>query len=303
MTTTIQHESLFTTQEINYLRYFTLLPEIEIDIRLLIDLFQIDNEEVVPFFDCIHDLTRSGWLICNKQKYKLNGTKYHVIHQNYPPDCTNCASLINSINNYIKNRTLDIATRENYIPYAEAIINRIEDDAQLLLSLCNNLSVLFIEIEDYNKALMYNMKTITLAEFTLPRNHHLFTAYYKNAIIIYGKLEDDDKQLDYIHKYITILKTKPEANIKELSFYYYNVALMHYNRSEFENARYYIDEAIELNKRILGSHHPEVLKEMKIQKKIHRINAFNEHLTKYLKWYLLFILMTLTCAIFLNLWQ
>ena len=48
--------------ERQYLCYFATLPLKKWTIPELIELFDIDNEKQVTFFDAIYDLSKSGWL-------------------------------------------------------------------------------------------------------------------------------------------------------------------------------------------------------------------------------------------------
>lgn len=290
MAETLQHTNL-SAKALQYLRYFAIMPSNEIAFGDLMELFRINRKhEDVTFFDTIHDLSTDGWLQSNGKYYSMDSDMRHTLQEQLSPDAKKCQILIETITQKLQDKELNNSQKAYYASFAESIIEHIIVNSASVAILGNSLISFLLENEEYEKAIRYSPKAIEAAERYLPRNHSELGVAYKNAASAYRRQKKTGKVLEYMLRYVKIREIELSDNHPEMAFHFYNLALLYYDLTDLANAKYYIDKAVYIDGRNLGTDHPDYQNDLNVQKRINTVYRISEHLHKYLKWYLILIL-------------
>jgi len=124
--------------EIIYLRYFCILPSIEIGITDLISFFSIKKDHKIVFVNTLNSLVKKGWLINNKYQFKCHQLTQEILFSKLKPDLQNCRILILNVYGKIFHRIdyfENSLSKIQYIKYAEKIWNIFPKNEKIILEL------------------------------------------------------------------------------------------------------------------------------------------------------------------------
>ncbi len=124
----------FKAEEQKYLRYFSILPPTNVVYEDLMELFQVDAEDDITFWEVLEDLSFKGWLINSHDQekgspaFKMHPIIQDVMASRLSPDADNCKPLIKGVTRklqtYADENGLEKAT---YIPFGEAVLRAFPD--------------------------------------------------------------------------------------------------------------------------------------------------------------------------------
>ena len=198
------------------LRYFSILPSIDIDFVTLQEIFDISEEDEGKFQKKLTALWKKGWLTLAEEnapraerRYRAHQIIQQVSVRQLHPNPENCDTIIKSLTGLLSH---DSGSGENpldkvkYIPYAEEVLRIFPQKTEIFATLANNLSLRFSDNGDYKLALEYGLKALSIFEKVLPPNHpDLATSYFTLASIYYY-LQEYRKAEEYIAKAIAIFQ-------------------------------------------------------------------------------------------------
>ncbi len=159
------------------LKWFAILPLIEIEFNDLVDYFDIKGKRL--FKQNLHSLIDKNLLITNGNRYKLYENIKKIILNFFKPNYEECKNLISYFNTKLsKSENINPINRTEYIKFAINILSIFKLDNEKLIELLNNLSIIYREIREYENGLTLQEKTVEVAEKILDKeNIHLINSY------------------------------------------------------------------------------------------------------------------------------
>ncbi|PRY34225.1 Tfp pilus assembly protein PilF, partial [Spirosoma oryzae] len=164
-----------------YLRYFTVLPNQEIPVEILVKLFEKDTKQGY-FINTINKLTQKGWIEKNGTFYSIHPIVRLVIKNKISFSIDFFTPLILNSEYYLRNSTSYI---ENgiYLSYGESIVNFFSDDRYELGLVCNRISLIYMGLHDMPRSIMYCERAIKIFELYGNISEILAQAYGNLGVI------------------------------------------------------------------------------------------------------------------------
>jgi len=279
------------------LMYFSILPDRFFSFNELMEYFQISAKNDVEFFDTLHDLTKTGYIEREGKFYSMAfQSKVQIIKQ-LQPRYSDCKLIITYFNNqFFLKEGETYQTKEPLIPFVESILLAVNEAHQELIRLATNLAIVLNKLNQKTKALDYNLLAIQLGEQI---NYRYLDRAYHNTAELYYELKNYRKSVEYSLRFVYLKERNATqlSDLQELANHYYNIAVLYYDMMDFANAKRYIDKVVDFDKRILDEEHPDFIYDLKLQKRIHFAYKVSRHLFKYLKFYLLFMVLILLLSL------
>lgn len=122
----------------------------------------------------------------------------------------------------------------------------------------NNLSIIYIEMDEPDLALETQLQARTIAEQSLDTNDPRLASAYNNLAIIFQARNDHKAALELLEKAILILERTLPPNHPKLAATYTNLALNYKDTEEIEKAIETQQKAIKIWLAIVGKMHPDL---------------------------------------------
>lgn len=281
------------------LLYFSILPNRYFSFIELIEYLQIREDRDVEFFDILHDLNKKGFIERDGKFYRLVPLSRTTIVRQLKPTYKECKAPITYFSNklFVKEGET-YSSKEYLIPFIDSILTAIRDPHPEIIRLTINYAIVLSQLNQKHKALEINLLAIEYAEST---NYRFIERAYQNAAELYYEMKNYRKSVEYslLFVYLKERTATKLPELQELANHYYNIAVMYYDMVDFTNAKRYIDKVVELDKKILDEEHPNFLYDLKLQKRIHFAYGISRHIYKYIKIYMLLLLLFLIIAIYM----
>ena len=253
-------------KENEYLRYFSILPSVEISIIDLYKFFGISDEIEIEFEKTLNSLVQKGWILENNKTYKMHQLIQAVVREKLQPDTENCKDIIVTFANLLNYEPHESPlSRKELVPFAENIMNSVynkKNEQQILTNnlatLANNFALRYQDLGIYEKALEYQEKSITIYEKVLDREHPFFAVSYNNISITYRNLGNYYKALEFQEKSIAIFEKVLEPNHPNLATSYNNIAVTYRDLGDYEKALEYQIKSIYIREKVLDANHPNM---------------------------------------------
>ena len=253
-------------KENEYLRYFSILPSVEIYIEDLLYFFVITEEKEIPFENTLNSLVQKGWVQENNKTYKMHHLIQAVIREKLKPDAENCKDIIISFCWLLKWEPKEHPiSRKEIVPFAESIwlsVYNFKNEQNILTNdlsnLVNNLAIIFNALGNYDKALNYQEKSISIREKVLNQNHPDLATSYNDIALTYRLLGNYEKALEYYKKSISIGEKVLAPDHPDLATLYNNIALTYRDLGKYEKALEYVKISIVIKEKVLESNHPDL---------------------------------------------
>ncbi|MEA3451726.1 MAG: tetratricopeptide repeat protein, partial [Bacteroidota bacterium] len=263
--------TLYKTEDLNetqkkYLKYFAVLPNKEIFIDELLEIFAIKEEEQNDFEDIIEELHQNGWLLKSDDYYKIHQLIQTIITENLKPNIKNYLPLIINLKNILNTDAYgNMLEKTKYLPYAESLITRsfadisrsltkseaLTKSKKELVTLINNSALIFKSLGNYKKSLEFHKKAIKIIEQVYDKNHPNLATSYNNVAITYEAIGEIYKELEYYKKAIEIREQVLPKNHLDLAQSYNNVAVTYRDLGETPKALEYNEKAITIREKVL----------------------------------------------------
>jgi tetratricopeptide (TPR) repeat protein len=242
-------------QEKEILRYFSVLPSIEMSFQILCKMFGISDVQRDEFYDILKRLSKKkGWLVENKSTYKCHQVVQVSLREKLSPNVNNLQKLIDNLillTEFEDGNYFDVC---NYIIYVESLIKffhlDLENDLRLIHLVCN-ISNIYETIDETEKSLnllepIYD-KIKNLDDKNTTIEFVLLIRYLSGSYSSYSK-HNDAKILRL--KAIEILAEidKNLCNEELLIRMYCSLSFTYFSLEDFDNALKFVDISISLAK-------------------------------------------------------
>lgn len=194
------------------LREFSILPSIEIEFKVIKDIFTPEDNEDFDFI--LEELFDLGWLIKREDNYKLHQIIKEFIIYKHKVKYDDVKKHIGNLNLLTKNRLNEnYINAYRYIIIVESVLSYIKDENSETAILMNNLSLIYENFNKYQEAEAIQLKALSIRKDLYGVDHPETGNSYHNLALIYqsqGKLEE---ALELQLKDIEILKKYEPKNL------------------------------------------------------------------------------------------
>jgi tetratricopeptide (TPR) repeat protein len=155
-----------------------------------------------------------------------------------------------------------------------SILKELPSDDKLDLAwIYNNIGCLYTDIGDLNQALEYQKKAYEIRKKSLSSIHPDIATSLTNIGRIHqalaqhsnGNSNEIEKALE---NYKTALEIRQESlpiDHPDLAISYYNLALVHFDQQKYQQAYIEIERAMDIQKKIFSSNHPQTQQTLKLE--------------------------------------
>ena len=127
-----------------------------------------------------------------------------------------------------------------------------------------------MHIFDYDKALEYTEKALSISRKVFGENHSNVAIKYYHIGMIYFSQGDYTKALEYYNNALSIWKTVLGESHLYVAFGYHKIGLVYLQQSKFDTALEYFEQALSIEKAVLGENNSNTLK---TKEKIEEVRA------------------------------
>ena len=136
-------------------------------------------------------------------------------------------------------------------------LENIEIDEQKL-NLLFQITTIFRDMGEFEKALEYQKKSLKLNEEILGENHPDLEISYNNISTIYKSLGDLKKALEYQEKSLKLTEEKSGEKDSDLARIYNNISTIYKDMRELQKALGYQEKALKLIEGLSDKKHPDL---------------------------------------------
>ncbi len=234
-----------------------LLPCDRYSVPELAEIFQIDTEEEVVFFDTIHDLSAKGFLARKKDHYGFAPEDCALIKEYFSPSAGQCPTIINYFTKKLESHKLDY--EKEFVPLykmVESLLSSVQGNSFQLAQLSYLLSSNLMKHKRFHDSLKYNELAIKISE-DVDKKHPVVALFYRDKAMIHKFLGNPEKAILYSLKDIEILEKHAGKYDDLLPDSYFSLSKTYEQQKNFEKAVEYNLKAIQFEtkrkkKRILN---------------------------------------------------
>ncbi len=245
--------SRLSKKEIKVLSNLSLLPALYIDINKLCGWLGLPDRNV------LNGLVRKGWLKQGGLQVFLHQVTAESIFYRTKPDCSKSKSLITSLANalYCEPGENPLEKAE-YQPYASAVLDRLKEDDEELARLANELSLLYQDMGQLDRALEYQLKAMAIDEKNFSADHPDLAISYNNVAAIYQAIGKLDRALEYQLKALEIDEKILPADHPDLAISYNNISQIYQDMGQLDRALEYQLKAMAIDEKNFSKDHPDL---------------------------------------------
>lgn len=146
------------------------------------------------------------------------------------------------------------STRYSLLAYAS--LSALSNESQALIY--NNIAFFVSEIiADYQVALEYHFKALSIHRRILGESHRNTGSSYNNVGFVYSNCGEYGKALGYYLKSLAVLKMVLGDDHLDMATLYTNIGWVYNCRGEYETALEYYFRSLEIRRKILGDNHSD----------------------------------------------
>jgi preprotein translocase subunit SecA/nephrocystin-3 len=117
--------------------------------------------------------------------------------------------------------------------------------------------ILLYQIGDYQKALEYYQKALSIRKKLYDVNHHILVSSYISIGGVCNVQGVYPKAIEYYNKALSILEMKLTTNHRTTAILYNNMGLVYHNLGDYSKALEYYRKSLSISKKVLGENHPD----------------------------------------------
>jgi tetratricopeptide (TPR) repeat protein len=240
------------------LRYFSVLPSVNIIYSDLKEIFAITEEDDNKFFENLEKLFNNGWLIKAENTYRCHQVIQEVARKQLKPDEKNCAYLINSIGGLLsvdqtKDNPID---KFKWIIYGSAAITHFSIETTNATTLANNLALRLQNQGYYSQAKELMQKVMELAIKNFGDKHPSIAIRSSNLALILRYLRELNKAKELMQKAMdSAIKNFGEEH-PSTAIIRSNLAMILKDLGELNKAKELMQKAMDANIKNFGDDHP-----------------------------------------------
>ncbi|CAF3594968.1 unnamed protein product [Rotaria socialis] len=244
----------------------TLCSDSDNDLKDLYEYKRKDHDE---------SLTTLGHILCDLGKYDQAGHSYQKMIQELSPndpDIGSCCQGLGSIFEIQGDYVRSLKWYQKALEFWEATLppsheaighahNNIVhgEESQDVAGCYSNLALTYSNEKNYDDALDYQQKTLTLREQLLPADHADLADSYHNIGIIYHRLGYLDLALEHCHRSIYIYRRCLPSDHPDIANSYVIVSAIYEQKEDFEQALSYLKQAAAIYEKGLPPQHTKVI--------------------------------------------
>jgi tetratricopeptide (TPR) repeat protein len=255
------------------LTYWCLMPErLPIELDSFCILCSIPDEDKNETNTHLNHLVKTGWLQKDNEEYLMHPVIQQALRWQLHPQPQNVEGLVGSLNeqmnfHFDKKHTLIGAF---YLqPYIQSVLRYFynpnhftrgdyTEDWLTIANLTNNNSLYLKYTGNYNKALEFALKDISITEEVLEPKHPSLATSYSNIATIYQDKGDLEKALEFAVKDISIREEVLEPKHPSLATSYNNIAVVYQDKGDLEKALEFSVKALTIKEEVLEPKHPSL---------------------------------------------
>lgn len=263
--------------ELQILLYFSILPaqpypftvenrnfeELHENPICLLNLFDVEETAAAEaaLAETLMALVEKGLLQDEGvHAYYCHPVLHYAIHQHTQPTAENCKAVVFGVGKIVEwdNNTNQVVLA-NRLPIVENVLMYIQDDIEIIASICNDSASIYKELDNYEKALSYALKNVHIKEKILANNDENLAIAYNNIAITYQSLNNYNQALEFALKAITIFEKIGFITSLFLSTSYSVVSSVYESLNNNNKALKYALKAIAIREKILSNEHFELV--------------------------------------------
>mgnify|MGYP000318408589 CR=1 FL=1 len=245
-------------KEQQYLRYFSILPIEEQEPIFLKSIFNIDENTEEQFEDTLEELVEKGWLIQQKNLFRLHPLIKEVVIEYLKPSTENCLSIIENIEKliYIDEYKDNPFDKFKYLDYGLAVLDSIKEATLAIARLFNEVGVIYEYLAHYNTSASCREKALTIATLKNEVNHII--TYQNNLGNVYRHLERYSEATSFLEIALKSAKNNLEKNDPEIVIIQNNLAIVYRYLEKHDEAAKLLEGALKSDLAHFGENHPKV---------------------------------------------
>ena len=245
--------------EVLILKRLSLLPSIEIDFGRLTDFLSINEGDIEEFDSALTSLSKLGWLIQNKNSFKLHQIIKEFLLSSHHISYEECEDIVeNFIDKLFLNLSDNPIDKFEFISNAVSIAKNIDVENEKIATLFNNISTIYQAMGELDKALEFQFKALKLTEEVLGEKHPNLATSYNNISMIYKAMGELDKALEFQLKALKLREEVLGEKHPNLATSYNNISTIYQAMGELDKALEFQLKDLKLTKEVLGEKHPNL---------------------------------------------
>lgn len=216
----------------------------------LFDMFQVEKEEHLEFFETVHDLFTKKYFNKNKDKYSLKSDIRKNILKSELANTENCSIIINYLYIKLKEVKLPVSKEiEEITKQTEILIKNIKGVSLAYANLIVRLYVRYDISKDYSIALKIAKQAIKVLK-QVDDKHPRLAFCYRDSSYLYSKLGKKSEALKFHKKDIDLLESHSGKYNYLLSDSYQAISRTYEDVEDFYNAIEYSHKALQIEQEI-----------------------------------------------------
>lgn len=237
------------------LRYFSVLPSMDIPVQDLCEFLQISDAAAQQIFqNLLNELAEAGWLDkFSNRFFCMHGLVQWVVQQRLLPNALNCKPLIIGIASSIAlGESEHPLIKQRYLPYVTEWLklfdHNLDDD---LAKTFRAIADIYRALGNNKQRLALNYRALEIKKELFPSDHPELAHFYNNVAATYQSLGDFKKALSYNEKALEIRREKLASHDPALATTYDNMASNLGSLGDYKNELVYRRKALEIRESVI----------------------------------------------------
>ena len=246
--------SKVTKKEKHVLANLSVLPSVYIPANDVCAWIGLDTKKE------INSLIEKGWLVQDPGfNLYMHPVIREVVRQKTKPGGKTCEKLIDSLMWKLKCEPGDNPIdKKGVVIFAEEVFRHIDEKTHALATLANNLSSIYKDLGQLDRALEFQLKAVEIREQVLDKNHPDIAQSYNNLSMIYRDLGQLERALEIQLKALEIREQVLDKNHPDLASSYNNLSMIYQDLGQLERALEFQLKDVEISEQVLDKNHPSL---------------------------------------------
>jgi len=241
---------ILNNKEVQLITSLSIIEHKYYSVIELFEMFQIDKDGELSFFEMIHDLSKKDYLNKNEDKYLINSEIKDFILNSSIANTERCSVIINYFYNKLENIKLPISNKLiDVTKQTEILLQNIKENSLSFANLIIRLYVRYDKTKDYNKSLELNKLAINTLK-KIDNKHPRLAFCYRDISQTYRKIGKPNEALKYNKKDIHLLESYSNKYDYLLSDSYQEISKTYEANDEFHYAIVYSNKALNIEQKL-----------------------------------------------------
>jgi len=247
-----------TEGELAVLVNVSVLPSVYIKMESVREWLELGG------MDELNALVEKGWFRRDEESHiYMHPVMQEVVRYRAKPGAETCRVLIGSLANKLSCESGDNPLhKKEFLIFGEAVVRGMdtEENDKDLATLANNLSLRYQDMEQLDRALEFQLKTLKIFESVLDPNHPNLAMSYSNISAIYEAIGKLESALEFQNKALKIREEILDENHSDLATSYHILALIYLDMGQLDRALEFQLKALKIFESVLDQNHPNLAK-------------------------------------------